>query len=135
VSHDVVIRQLLEEGFSEDEIWIVGYTRTDEDEKEFLESDLNLYEHDEIERFRREFNSDEHPVYLSVDIDVLKKDIVPGTGYPDGKLELEAVENLIKSLQFNHADLVEVAPTLDDGETVESARKILETIERSLAAV
>lgn len=130
VSHDVVVRELLERGFSEDEIWFVGVTRIDEDEEEFLEErDLNIFRHDEIEEFRREFEPGEQPVYLSVDIDVLSQEEAPGTGYPDGELELEKVLEIIEEVNPSFADLVEVAPPLDeDRKTVRNARQILERI-------
>lgn len=127
VSHDVVIRELLENGFSEDEIWFVGITRIDEDEEKFLEDhNLKVYRAGEMENFLKEFDSNEQPVYLSIDIDVLGQELAPGTGYPDGELELEDVEKVIEKIRPNFADLVEVAPPLDeDGRTVETGREIL----------
>lgn len=134
VSHDVVLRQLIEDGFPEEDIWIVGYTRIDVDEREFIEdSDIRLFEYDEPVDFQGEFESVEQPVYMSVDIDVLKKDLAPGTGYPDGKMDLETVKDLIETIKPTHADLVEVAPSLDEeGKTVENARKILKALEKTL---
>ncbi|MFT4892341.1 MAG: agmatinase [Candidatus Nanohaloarchaea archaeon] len=128
VSHDVVVRELLEHGFSEHEIYIVGVTRIDEDEENFLEKhDLNIYRHDEIEKFLREFKPGEQPVYLSVDIDVLKEEIAPGTGYPDGELNLKQAKQIINTVKPDFADLVEVAPPFDtEGRTVSSGRDILE---------
>ncbi|MFB6116559.1 MAG: arginase family protein [Candidatus Nanosalina sp.] len=130
ISHDVVVRELLDHGFSLDEIYFVGTTRIDEDEESFLEDkDPQIYRPDELEKFLREFDSGEHPVYLSVDIDVLREEEAPGTGYPDGKLELEEVLDLIEKISPNHTDLVEVAPPFDQGNiTVENARKILDKI-------
>lgn len=127
VSHDVVVRELIQNGFSEDEIYFVGITKVDHDEEEFQkEHDLNIYHHDEIEKFKREFNPGEQPCYLSIDIDVLRKELAPGTGYPDGKVNVEDVEEIIANTTPNFADLVEVAPTLDkDRETVQNARNIL----------
>lgn len=133
VSHDVVLRQLIEDGFPEEDIWIVGYTRIDIDEREFLENaDVRLFEYDEPIDFKREFESVEQPVYLSLDVDVLKKDLAPGTGYPDGKMDLDTVKDLIETVKPHHADLVEVAPSLDDGTTVKSARTVLKKLEKAL---
>lgn len=134
VSHDVVARELLENGFSEDEIFFVGITRIDEDEEEFMEDkELDIFGPGEIEEFLREFNLNEQPVYLSIDIDVLKEELAPGTGYPDGELEIGEVEKIIESVEPGFADIVEVAPPLDEeGETVVNARTILELLERLL---
>ncbi len=130
VSHDVVVRELLESGFSEDEIFFLGTTRIDDDEEKFLENhEINIFGPDELEEFKREFNSSEQPVYLSVDIDVLKEEEAPGTGYPDGNLGVEEVLDLIEKISPSHADLVEVAPPFDsDGITVKNSRKILDKL-------
>lgn len=135
VSHDVVIRELLENGFMEEEIYLVGTTRIDKDEKEFLEKhELNIYRSDELEDFLREFNTGKQPVYVSVDIDVLREEIAPGTGYPDGELEVDQVKKIIAASDPDFADLVEVAPSLDEkGKTVEAGRKILQELENTLA--
>lgn len=130
VSHDVVVRELLNHGFSEDEIYFVGITEIDHDEEEFIEDkDFNIHGPDELEEFQREFDSNEQPVYLSVDIDVLKEEQAPGTGYPDGELEKENVLEVIETINPRYADLVEVAPSLDIEEvTVENARDILDKL-------
>ena len=127
ISHDVVVRELLKHGFSEDEIFFVGITRIDEDEQNFLENhDMKIYRSSELEKFRREFDSGEHPVYLSVDIDVLERSEAPGTGYPDGDLDPEEVQEIIELCSPSFADLVEVAPPLDkEDKTLEVSRKIL----------
>jgi arginase family enzyme len=62
-------------------------------------------------------------VYLSVDIDVLK--IEEGTGYPDGDLDLNEVEKVIDRLNPRFADLVEVAPPLDESEETVSRGRFL----------
>ncbi|MFB6147789.1 MAG: arginase family protein [Candidatus Nanohaloarchaea archaeon] len=134
VSHDVVPRELLDHGFDPSDVWFVGVTRIDGDEEEFLENhDFNIYRSDEIDEFLREFDPGEQPVYLSVDIDVLEKELAPGTGYPDGELSMEQVEEVIDTVEPSFADLVEVAPPLDqDGKTVEKARRTLGNLESVL---
>jgi agmatinase len=129
-SHDVVVRELLDHGFDPSDVWVVGVTRVDSDEEEFLEDrDFNIYRSDELEKFLREFNPGEQPVYLSVDIDALSPDHAPGTGYPDGKLSVEEAETVIEVSEPSHADLVEVAPSLDENSrTVENARTLLEKL-------
>lgn len=125
VSHDVVVRELLNHGFSLDEVYFVGITRVDGDEEEFLkDKDANIYGPEEIREFLEEFSGE--PAYLSVDIDVLRKEEAPGTGYPDGSLGIDEVEAVIERVDPVHADLVEVAPVFDqEGVTVENAGKIL----------
>ncbi|WEL23864.1 arginase family protein [Candidatus Nanohalovita haloferacivicina] len=128
VSHDVVVRELLDHGFSEDEIVFLGITEVDYDEEEFLEShDFAIYRPDEVDDFlEQELDGD---YYLSVDIDVLRPEIAPGTGYRDGEMELEEVLEVIERLGPVHADLVEVAPPFDEnGRTIEAARNILEKL-------
>lgn len=133
VSHDVVVRELLRHGFSEDEIWFIGVTEVDEDEEEFIEdSDLNIYRAGQVEDFLEDFLSREK-VYLSVDIDVLRAEEAPGTGYPDGELSIGEVEQVVEAVDPEFADLVEVAPPFDeDRRTVENARQIISLVENSL---
>ncbi|WP_414836606.1 arginase family protein [Candidatus Nanohalococcus occultus] len=130
VSHDVVVRELLENGFSEDEIVFVGITRIDEDEQKFLdEHDLRVYMSDELDEFLREFTFSEQPCYLSIDIDVLDQSLAPGTGYPDGELTTGQVRQVIERVQPVHGDLVEVAPCLDEkGKTVGNGREVLQNL-------
>ena len=134
VSHDVVVRELLENGFSEDEIFFVGTTRIDDDEEMFLEDhDMKIFGPEEIDEFRQVFDSGEQPVYLSVDIDVLHESLAPGTGYPDGEMSVEEVLEVIEMVEPDHADLVEVSPVLDREDTTkENAREILSKILETL---
>ena len=129
VSHDVVVRELLEHGFPEEDIIFIGINEIDHDEKEFLEDhDLTIYHSGEVYK-ALEKELFEGPVYLSVDIDVLKEEEAPGTGYRDGDLGLDQVLEVIKSVDPDCADLVEVAPTLDQEKTtVKNARKILKKL-------
>ena len=126
ISHDVVVRELLENGFSEDEIVFVGITEIDHDEEKFLdEHDIRVYMADEVGKFREEYEPEEE-TYLSVDIDVLDQSHAPGTGYRDGSLDSEQVLELIDLIDPEYADLVEVAPSLDEENiTVENARDII----------
>ena len=128
VSHDVVVRELLDHGFEPEEIFFLGISKIDDDEEVFIDGkEFNLFKYDEVEEFLREFSSNEQPVYLSIDIDVLAKDIAPGTGYTDGELDLSQVLNIIQTVEPDYGDLVEVAPTLDNEKrTMKAAEKILE---------
>ncbi len=133
VSHDVVVRELLKCGFTEDEIYFVGITKVDHDEEDFIkDSGFHIYQAEEVERFIEEFDENES-VYLSVDIDALKEEEAPGTGYTDGELSMEQVMEVVETVGPEHADLVEVAPPFDeDGKTVENARKIIDKIAETL---
>lgn len=130
VSHDVVVRELLKSGFEDDEIFFVGSTRIDEDERKFLEDrDIRIYRPSELEEFKRVFESVEQPIYLSIDIDVLDESLAPGTGYPDGEMTVEEVREIIDTVEPDHADIVEVAPCLDEEKTtLKNSREILSKI-------
>ncbi|MFB6204659.1 MAG: arginase family protein [Candidatus Nanohaloarchaea archaeon] len=132
VSHDVVVRELLEHGFSPEEIWFVGVTRVDEDEEGLLDKkQFHCYGPAEIDDFLEEFEPGS--AYLSIDIDALSPEYAPGTGYPDGELSLEDMEGVIELVDPVHADLVEVAPPLDKGgRTLDSARSLLKALSRAL---
>lgn len=71
-----------------------------------------------IERIRTRVG--EHPVYVSIDIDVLDPAFAPGTGTPEiggmTSRELVAVLRAMRGLRIVGADVVEVAPAYDNGE-------------------
>jgi agmatinase len=72
----------------------------------------------------------EHPVYLSIDIDVLDPSAAPGTGCPEpggaAYSELEAFLHSLADLRVVAVDVVEVAPALDPSEiTAAAAAKIV----------
>ena len=129
VSHDVVVRELLNHGFSEEDIVFLGITEIDHDEEMFLETrDFTIYRAGEVPQAleKEQFKG---PVYLSVDIDVIRESEAPGTGYRDGRLGLDQVLEVIESVNPDHADLVEVAPSLDrKNTTVENSQKILKQL-------
>ncbi|MDH6198703.1 agmatinase [Mycobacterium frederiksbergense] len=62
----------------------------------------------------------EHPVYVSIDIDVLDPAFAPGTGTPEiggmTSRELVAVLRSMRGLPIVGADVVEVAPSYDSGD-------------------
>jgi len=70
------------------------------------------------ERIRRRVG--EHPLYLSIDIDVLDPSCAPGTGTPEiaGMSSRELVNILrgLRGLNLVSADIVEVAPAYDHAE-------------------
>jgi agmatinase len=72
----------------------------------------------------------DHPIYLTVDIDVLDPSAAPGTGCPEpGGVtyqELEACLHGLAGLRVVAVDVVEVAPALDPSEiTAAAAAKIV----------
>lgn len=62
----------------------------------------------------------DHPVYVSIDIDVLDPAFAPGTGTPEiggmTSRELVAVLRATGALRIVAADMVEVAPAYDQAE-------------------
>lgn len=62
----------------------------------------------------------EHPVYVSIDVDVLDPAFAPGTGTPEiggmTSRELVAVLRAMRALNIVGADVVEVAPAYDHAE-------------------
>ncbi|MDO3400655.1 agmatinase [Mycolicibacterium neoaurum] len=71
-----------------------------------------------IERIRERVG--EHPVYVSIDIDVLDPAFAPGTGTPEiggmTSRELVAILRAMRGLQIVGADIVEVAPAYDSAD-------------------
>lgn len=72
----------------------------------------------------------DHPVYLTVDIDVLDPSAAPGTGCPEPGgvtyAELEALLHGLAGLRVVAVDVVEVAPALDPSEiTAAAAAKVV----------
>ena len=100
VSHDVVIRQLIDEDvFNADEIIFVGITEIDHDEEKFLEKhEIQIYRPEEMSLFMEEYES-KHECYLSIDIDVLSEEYAPGTGYTDGCLSVEDMEKVVEKVR------------------------------------
>jgi agmatinase len=62
----------------------------------------------------------EHPVYVSIDVDVLDPAFAPGTGTPEiggmSSRELVAVLRAMRALNIVGADVVEVSPAYDQAE-------------------
>ncbi|WP_181791977.1 agmatinase [Mycolicibacterium parafortuitum] len=76
----------------------------------------------------------DHPVYVSIDIDVLDPAFAPGTGTPEiggmTSRELVAVLRAMRALNIVGADVVEVAPSYDHAEVtaVAAANLVYELI-------
>lgn len=126
VSHDVVVRELVNKtSFEPDEIHFIGITRVDGDEESFIDGkQFNIVRPEDAIDYASSLDSE---VYVSTDIDVLKENQAPGTGYPDGKMSVEEVLEVLKHLEFDFGDVVEVAPPFDrNNTTLENASSILE---------
>lgn len=81
----------------------------------------------------------DHPVYISIDIDVLDPAFAPGTGTPEagGMTSRELLEmlRLLSGLNVVGADIVEVAPAYDHAEiTAVAASHLTYELVTSLAA-
>lgn len=143
IPHDAVLRGLLEENLSLEDILFCGIRESDPDEDDFLlnkdwhETSVTDIEDSSIETLRETIDTTispgDDPLYVSFDIDVLDADLVPGTTFPseDG-LSLEAAQKLIRAIKAYNTvgwDLVEVAPPLDqEDKTLQTAETILDTI-------
>lgn len=134
-THEDFNRVLLEEGtLSPEDLLIIGCTKIYDNEKEFAEGkSIQIMEHEKIDLNKvKEFIEKHDLIYLSIDIDCLRKADAPGTGYPDGKLSMNELINFLKTFvseKFKRMDLVEANPDKDvDGITIKSAKRIVETL-------
>lgn len=145
VPHDAVVRTLVEQdGYALDEFLFIGVRESDPDEDEYLlEHETTEFDvEDLLETDTRDIAwtvrdilgiDEDTPIYISVDIDVIDAESAPGTTFPspDGMRPKE-VERLIRGLSrltIVGADLVELAPELDeDGTTQDHAAGILDEL-------
>jgi agmatinase len=130
-THGTPFRRAAEEGlFMEDasmHVGIRGPLYSSEDLKNDAELGFKIIHCDELEsegvdhvakRIRDRVG--DHPLYLSIDIDVLDPAHAPGTGTPEiAGLTSRELVNIIRGLQGLNlvaADIVEVAPAYDHAE-------------------
>lgn len=148
--HDAVVRRLCDQdGFDLDDFWFIGHRATDPDEEMFLE-EIHKTAVSEIEQITTGLQRNDlpaeipwhrgDPVYLSLDVDLLDRQAVPGTTFPvpDGP-SCDTTAALIDGLftafgpQIIGADLVEVALPLDTEEqTKKNAEILLETLIKAM---
>lgn len=125
-SHACVNMRALENGFSPEDITMIGIRSYEEQEVEFLAREsVAVYSSDDvnanvdsmldavIEKYK-----DYDGVYLSFDIDGVDPAYAPATGTPEAfgmssLTVLHILKRLITSLPVDAMDLVEVAPPLD----------------------
>ena len=137
-THEDWLRSLIEQGFPEENILLIGVRNSDQNEILFLKNkkikiiSMNqLLEDlegtcDSITEF-----SNGNNLYVSIDIDIIDPAFAPGTGYiePGGLTSRQFIYliqrvNLIKNLKA--IDLVEINPEKDRGDlTVKLGAKIL----------
>ncbi|MCY3769752.1 MAG: agmatinase [Gammaproteobacteria bacterium] len=130
-THGTPFRRAAEEGLFLDHaslhVGIRGPLYSSEDLKNDAELGFKVIHCDELqthgvdhiaERIRTRV--DDHPLYLSIDIDVLDPAHAPGTGTPEiGGLSSRELVNILRGLQGLNliaADIVEVAPAYDHAE-------------------
>ena len=125
-SHACVNRRALENGYSPEDITMIGVRSYEADEISFLaHSSVTVYSSEKV-------NSDTDAVidaiidkysnydgvYLSFDIDAVDPAYAPGTGTPEAFgmtsfTVLHILKRLIKALPVDAMDIVEVSPPLD----------------------
>lgn len=125
-SHACVNRRALENGFSPEDITMIGIRSYEADEVEFLShSNVTVYSAEKvnsntdavIDAVIKKY-SDYDGVYLSFDIDAVDPAYAPGTGTPEAFgipsfTLLHILKRLITSLPVDAMDIVEVSPPLD----------------------
>ena len=119
VSHDVVVRELVEQDIIPPEnICFFGTSKIDHDEKIPNQSMIKKNT-EEVKGFCKNSKT-----YVSVDVDVLES--LTGTGYPDGETSVKQVKKVFRLADPSFCDLVEAAPALDNtGTTVEKTSDLL----------
>ncbi|MHC1635961.1 MAG: agmatinase [Candidatus Methanospirareceae archaeon] len=118
----------------------IGVRSASEDEYSFFKDKIRVYDGDMLKEEGVEFILHElkrHPLYLSIDIDVLDPSIAPGVENPEPcGLSLESLISLIKGIIRNNevegCDVVEVNPKMDarnEITSINAARIIYEILE------
>lgn len=122
-SHACVLRRALDNGFSEEDIVMVGIRSYEEQEVNFLaNSKIKVYSPEAltpetVEEIISKFRGYDG-VYISFDIDAVDPAFAPGTGTPEAfglhsKTVLGLLIKLFEKLPVRVFDLVEVSPPLD----------------------
>jgi agmatinase len=142
-THEEFLRGIIENGFSPENVILIGVRKIEREEKKFLEEKgikvfSEIYDLEAVGDFVTE-KALGKDIYVSVDIDVLDPSFAPGVSYsePNGLLSKELFYLLrrifrIKSLKA--LDVVEVIPSKDlkyDYRTVKVAAKIIDDFLKS----
>lgn len=126
-SHACVNKRALENGYSTEDITMIGIRSYEVQEVDFLrENPVDIYSADEVKRVGAhtileqlyQKYADYEGIYLSFDIDAVDPAQAPGTGTPEAfGLSSETVrqllEGIVANLPVDMMDIVEVSPPLD----------------------
>ena len=131
-SHACTIRRALDNGLSEENLFMIGIREFEKDGYDYLiknKTDVHLFTANNIldngfNGFFKELdlkNSDKYSIYISFDIDSLDACYVPGTGTPEtcGLTPYLVRKILTKLGSFDNVDtidMVEIAPNLDNND-------------------
>lgn len=117
VTHATVMRRVLD-FLPHEQFFQFGIRSADREEAEFA-STLHHYPFQVFEPLQQVLArlSEDTPLYVSLDVDVLDPSYAPGTGTPESggisPQELFSVFTLLKGRNIVGADLVEIAPQID----------------------
>ncbi len=120
LSHASVMRHVVEE-IGDKNLYQLGIRSATRDELKFAAERTNLYL-DQLKNVLDEVIAKigNHPVYLTLDIDVLDPAFAPGTGTPEAggfsSRELLQVVHRLGELQVVGFDLVEISPPYEKGD-------------------
>lgn len=131
-SHACTIRRALDNGLSEENLFMIGIREFEKDGFDYLiknKNDVHLFTANNIldnglNGFFKELNlknNDKYSIYISFDIDSLDACYVPGTGTPEtcGLTPYLVRKILAKLGSFDNIDtidMVEIAPNLDNND-------------------
>lgn len=126
-SHACVNRRALENGYSNEDLSLIGIRSFEDQEVEYLNNNpVLVIRADEIHKSRTEAVLDTvfekystyDKIYLSFDIDAVDPAYAPGTGTPEpfgltNLMVLELLKGIVSQLPVKVLDVVEVSPPLD----------------------
>ena len=128
-SHACPIFRSLEYGFKDENVVLVGVRGFEAQEIETFKKkpDLKVFKAKDVDNegidsvisyITNKYNSDKYLVYISYDIDANDPSYAPGTGTPEAfgltsKDTMKLITSLVRNLNADALDIVEVAPPLD----------------------
>ncbi len=137
-THEEWLRKLIEEGFSSENVLLVGSRNLWKDEIDFIKEknikriNINsiLEDIDNIADTIMEFASGKE-LYVSIDVDVVDPAFAPATGYPEpaglsSREFIYLISRISKMKNLRAVDIVEINPSLDENKkTIKLGAKIL----------
>ena len=128
-SHACPIFRSLEYGYKDENVVLVGIRGFEAQEIETFKKkpDLKVFKAKDVDNqgidsvisyITNKYNSDKYLVYISYDIDANDPSYAPGTGTPEAfgltsKETMKLITSLVRNLNVDALDIVEVAPPLD----------------------